>query len=179
MNAHRHTVESEFFKASAVPKDGQHQAPHDSPYIATQSRRNVPHMRATNTQIWQSQHQSTKGYASQSSTSFAPTRLHAPAHHLQRQPNNNPPPTHVSQQQSQPTSNAITDLIPYCTTEPPLRHEEVIAISDIAGSLKELMLLALGASVGDETCGERLVQAVGHKTAGNIVDFFVVEWEVI
>lgn len=74
--------------------------------------------------------------------------------------------------------NVVTDILPYCTTELPLTQEQVIALSDVAGSVKELALLALSASAGDCVSIETLHAAVGTATANNIVDFFVDEWEV-
>ena len=62
--------------------------------------------------------------------------------------------------------------------EPPLNSAQTIALSDIAGSLKELALLALGAASGDADCGEILDAAVGARTAANIIEFFVDEWEI-
>jgi hypothetical protein len=57
-------------------------------------------------------------------------------------------------------------------------QDQVIALSDVVGSLKELVLLALGASAGDEVCVDKLECAVGSETASNIMEFFVDEWEV-
>lgn len=72
----------------------------------------------------------------------------------------------------------MTDVLPYCTTEPPLTQEQVIALSDIAGSVKELVLLALTAASGDRSSISKLTSAVGSMTADNIIDFFIDEWEV-
>jgi hypothetical protein len=74
--------------------------------------------------------------------------------------------------------SAVTDILPYCTTEPPLRQEQIIALSDIAGSVKELVLLALGAEAGDAVCAGKMEGAVGAETTGSIVEFFAAEWEV-
>ncbi|KAH8725326.1 hypothetical protein GQ44DRAFT_681788 [Phaeosphaeriaceae sp. PMI808] len=84
----------------------------------------------------------------------------------------------TSRHRNNALNNVVADLLPYCTTEPPLRQEQVIALSDIVGSLREFVLLALGASSGEAGCADRLISAVGEKTAGNIVDFFVDEYEV-
>ena len=87
--------------------------------------------------------------------------------------------SHVApRHQNRIPENAVTDLLPYCTTGPPLRQEQIIALSNIVGSLKELVLLARGAAAGDAGCGDKLVDAVGVETASNIVGFFVDEWEV-
>lgn len=74
--------------------------------------------------------------------------------------------------------NAVSDLLPYCTTGPPLVQEQAIALTDAAGSLKELVLLALGAISGDAGCVERLEGAVGYQTTMNIAEFFGNEWEI-
>ncbi|OAL07603.1 hypothetical protein IQ06DRAFT_13004 [Phaeosphaeriaceae sp. SRC1lsM3a] len=84
----------------------------------------------------------------------------------------------ASRQHDQVPRNVVTDILPYCTTELPLTQEQVIALSDVAGSVKELALLALSASAGDCVSIETLHAAVGTATANNIVDFFVDEWEV-
>jgi hypothetical protein len=81
-------------------------------------------------------------------------------------------------QQTHLPESAATDILPYCTTEPPLRQEEVIALSDVAGSVKELVLLALGVAAGDVACAEKMEGAVGTDITGNIVEFFAEEWEV-
>ncbi|KAG9188688.1 hypothetical protein G6011_07393 [Alternaria panax] len=73
---------------------------------------------------------------------------------------------------------AVNDLLPYCTTEPPLNEAQVIALSDIVGSLRELVVLALGAASGAAGCMEKLEGAVGWQAAGNIADFFADEWEI-
>jgi hypothetical protein len=83
-----------------------------------------------------------------------------------------------SRKQPHLPESAVTDILPYCTTEPPLRQEHVIALSDIAGSMKELVLLALGVAAGDARCAEKMESAVGAETTGSFVDFFADEWEV-
>ncbi|KAH7076577.1 hypothetical protein BKA63DRAFT_552480 [Paraphoma chrysanthemicola] len=80
--------------------------------------------------------------------------------------------------QARTSENAVTDLLPFCTTGPPLQEEQIIALSDVAGSLKEVMMLALGAAAGDRTCVDKLEGAVGRAAAVRIVDFFGEEWEV-
>lgn len=56
-----------------------------------------------------------------------------------------------------------------------LSGDQVIALSDVAGSLKELVLLALSSTV-DEGAKETLERAVGAEAAAGIVDFWVDEW---
>lgn len=82
------------------------------------------------------------------------------------------------QQNPIPVGNAVIDLLPYCTAGAPLRQDQIIALSDIVGSLKELALLALGASAGDAVSGDKLTGAVGQETASDIVAFFADELEV-
>ncbi|EUC48756.1 hypothetical protein COCMIDRAFT_33830 [Bipolaris oryzae ATCC 44560] len=86
-----------------------------------------------------------------------------------------PPPLH---HQSHPTGNTVRDLLPYCTTEPPLNEAQVIALSDVVGSLRELVPLALAAAAGDERSVRKLESAVGKRDAVGVVEFFVDEWEV-
>jgi hypothetical protein len=74
--------------------------------------------------------------------------------------------------------SAVAHILPFCTTEPPLRQEDVIALSDVAGSLKELVLLALGAARGDGVSVRRLEGTVGRGVAEGVVEFFAEEWEV-
>ncbi|KAI4907468.1 hypothetical protein J4E90_009497 [Alternaria incomplexa] len=86
-----------------------------------------------------------------------------------------PPPP---RQPSRTLGNAVNDLIPYCTTEPPLSQAQVIALSDVVGSLKELVVLALGAASGVPGSMEILEGAVGSQAAVNILEFFADEWEI-
>lgn len=98
--------------------------------------------------------------------------------HLQAPPRPKPPP---ARQQTHPNApkTAVTHILPYCTTEAPLRQEQVIALSDVVGSVKELVLLAVGAAAGDSACVDKLEGAVGGAhTAGCVVEFFAGEWEV-
>lgn len=92
-------------------------------------------------------------------------------------------PPHPSAHTSSPHQtliprNVVKDLLPYCTVEPPLSETQVIAVSDVAGSLKELALLALSAASGDIACLKKLQAAVGERTATNIIEFFADEWEI-
>ncbi|EMD66942.1 hypothetical protein GGP41_005428 [Bipolaris sorokiniana] len=88
-----------------------------------------------------------------------------------------PPPPSL-RQQHHATGNTVHDLLPYCTTEPPLNEAQVIALSDVVGSLRELVSLALAAAAGDERSMRKLESAVGERDAVNVVEFFVDEWEV-
>ena len=75
--------------------------------------------------------------------------------------------------------SAVTMLLPYCTADTPLNGSQVIAITDVAGSLRELVLLALGAKDGDEECVHRLGSALGSEQAWEgVVEFFSGEFEV-
>jgi hypothetical protein len=62
--------------------------------------------------------------------------------------------------------------------EPPLNEAQVIALSDVVGSLRELVLLALSAASGDRGSVEKLGGAVGQQAARGIMEFFVDEWEI-
>jgi hypothetical protein len=97
----------------------------------------------------------------------------APAHRQHQAPAN---PS--LRPQSCALESTVTTLLPYCTTGPPLQQDQVIALSDIVGSLRELVLLVRGAATGDAKCEEKLVGAVGTETASNIVGFFADEWEI-
>ncbi|KAF2846843.1 hypothetical protein T440DRAFT_220490 [Plenodomus tracheiphilus IPT5] len=94
-----------------------------------------------------------------------PTR---PQHHT------HPPP----RLQARATQSAANDLLPYCTMTPPLDEAQVIALSDVAGSLREVVLLALGALSGDPNCIQILHNAVGEQAASGIAEFFMEEWEL-
>lgn len=101
---------------------------------------------------------------------------HHHSSHVQREHQNNT--QIVPRQQTRPAQNAVRDLLPYCTMMPPLNQAQVIALSDVAGSLKELAFLALGAVAGDPNCVRTLEGAVGEHTAGSIAEFFMDEWEM-
>ncbi|KAL1609141.1 hypothetical protein SLS59_001504 [Nothophoma quercina] len=82
-------------------------------------------------------------------------------------------------QQQAAATNAVTTLLPYCTADIPLNEGQVIALTDIAGSLKELVLLALGAKDGDSECTSMLEGALGSQQAvSSVLDFFSDEFEV-
>lgn len=61
---------------------------------------------------------------------------------------------------------------------PPLNEAQVIALSDIVGNLKELVVLALSAVAGDRRSIAKLESAVGPDAAANIADFFADEYEM-
>ena len=72
---------------------------------------------------------------------------------------------------------AYHNLLPYCTVEMPLNEQQVIGLSDVAGSLKEVMLLAMRART-NEQYAMHLGDAVGVQSLGGIVDFFTDEFEM-
>jgi hypothetical protein len=76
------------------------------------------------------------------------------------------------------TESAVTDVLPFCTTEPPLKQEQVIALSDVVGSVKELVVLALSAAAGEHGGIAKMDSALEPRTARNIVEFFSEEWEM-
>lgn len=88
-------------------------------------------------------------------------------------------PSIPAKQHKPAAANAVTTLLPYCTADIPLNESQVIAVTDIARNLKELVLLALYAKDGDEECMSRLRTALGSEQAvSGIVDFFSGEFEV-
>jgi hypothetical protein len=99
-----------------------------------------------------------------------------------------PPATHhphLRTHQSTPTTTTtITTLPPLLallatsTTSTPLTRDQILALSDEAGSLRELVLLALGAGAGEPGCVARLVHAVGEEGAQAVVEFWGDEWVV-
>lgn len=85
-----------------------------------------------------------------------------------------------SKQRAAKQSSAVTTLLPYCTAEAPLSNSQVIAITDVAGSLKELVMLALRIKAGDEEGLRRLEGALGsEQVMAGLVDFFGDEFEVM
>lgn len=75
--------------------------------------------------------------------------------------------------------SAVMDLLPYCTTQTKLLgRAEVISFSDVAGSLREVVLLALRDSgVEDEVMGG-LEGALGPDGAKGVREFWRNEWAV-
>jgi hypothetical protein len=127
-----------------------------------------------NTYQHQHQGQHQHQHRTQSHSQHQAPTLHRQQHAPTSAPSQVPPPPRPD---SRATASTVTTLLPYCTTGPSLRQDQVIALSDIVGSLKELVLLVQGAATGDAKCEEKLVGAVGTETASNIVRFFVDEWE--
>ncbi|CAN9128356.1 unnamed protein product [Alternaria alternata] len=121
--------------------------------------------RMTNSAIGHTQH-STQHYFQQQHQA----RIPLPSHNVASVP----PP----RQPARVVVNAVNGLLPYCTTEPPLDEAQVIALSDVVGSLRELATLALGAASGAAGCMKKLEGAVGPRAAGNIAEFFADEWEI-
>ncbi|KAF2442145.1 hypothetical protein P171DRAFT_487400 [Karstenula rhodostoma CBS 690.94] len=76
-----------------------------------------------------------------------------------------------------PAKSAYRDLLPYCTADTPLTEQQVIALSDIAGSLREVVVLAVRART-DEGVAEVLAGAVGEAGMRGVVEFFEEEFEV-
>ncbi|CAE7001677.1 hypothetical protein PTNB85_09125 [Pyrenophora teres f. teres] len=107
---------------------------------------------------------------------YSQQQYHGQMSHQSRHGPSVPPPPR--QQTHTTTTSTVRDLLPYCTTEPPLDEAQVIALSDVVGSLKELVLLSLCATSGDVSSMEKLEGAVGQQTAANITDFFADEWEI-
>lgn len=123
------------------------------------------------------QHITTRdAHAQHSAQHYIHQQPHVQAPHQTRNTPSMPPPP--LRQQAQVTGNAVRDLLPYCTTEPPLDEAQVIALSDVVGSLRELVLLALAAASGDVSSIDKLEGALGERAAANIFEFFVDEWEI-
>lgn len=84
----------------------------------------------------------------------------------------------TKKQKASPNS-AVTSLLPFCTVNKTLDDSQVIAVTDIAGSLKELALLALRAKDGDEESMSSLEGALGSEQGmTGVVDFFTDEFEM-
>lgn len=79
--------------------------------------------------------------------------------------------------QYQTRKTAYHDLLPYCTAETPLNEQQVLGLSDVAGSLREVMLVALRAKT-DEEYARALAAAVGVDAVQGVVDFFEDEFEI-
>ncbi len=76
-------------------------------------------------------------------------------------------------------SSAVTTLLSYCTADIPLNESQVIAVTNVGGTLKELVVLALKAKDGDVDCMGRLESALGSEQAvAGFVDFFSDEYEI-
>lgn len=87
-------------------------------------------------------------------------------------------PLHPHSKVEGQSRRAVTDLLPFCTTGAPLNEAQVVALSDVVGSLKELAMTAVCAASGDPETMGMLIGAVGNQAAVNIVEFFAEEWEV-
>lgn len=84
-----------------------------------------------------------------------------------------------SKQQDPVAGSAATTLLPHCTVDIPLNKSQVIAVTGVAASLKELVVLTLGAKDGDEQCVSRLRGALGgEQAAAGILGFFSGEFEI-
>ncbi|OAL56053.1 hypothetical protein IQ07DRAFT_187377 [Pyrenochaeta sp. DS3sAY3a] len=103
---------------------------------------------------------------------------HPHPHHQTHIPHHNSINNTLPVQNQNTPQNVVQHLLPYCTTEPPLTAPQVIALSDAAGTLRELVLLALGAATGDIEFAARVENSVGSQAALNIVEFFADEWEI-
>ncbi|PVH98592.1 hypothetical protein DM02DRAFT_43530 [Periconia macrospinosa] len=73
--------------------------------------------------------------------------------------------------------SAVRDLLPFCTSTLPLGEAQVVNLSDMAGSLKEVMLIAMQAAMDDDVMAH-LQSAVGEEAAEGIVNFFSDEFQI-
>jgi hypothetical protein len=97
-----------------------------------------------------------------------------PSHHI-----HNATTVHAPSTQHKTPESIVTKLLPHCTVERPLDESQVISLTDAAGSLQELVLLALGAKDGDEACLNIFADALGSEQAvAGVMDFFCDEFEV-
>ncbi|KAF2013398.1 hypothetical protein BU24DRAFT_236777 [Aaosphaeria arxii CBS 175.79] len=69
----------------------------------------------------------------------------------------------------------VTDLLPWCTATGRLSEPQVIALSDVAGSLKELMLLSLRA-IKEEGTRQAVESLLGPELARCVIEFWAEEW---
>lgn len=65
--------------------------------------------------------------------------------------------------------------MPWCTTQGQLSNSQLIALSDVAGSLTELVRLCLAAAV-DEGARSVIEGAVGSEAAAGVIEFWTDEW---
>ena len=71
------------------------------------------------------------------------------------------------------------DLLPYCTTRTKLlSRAEVISFSDVAGSFREVVLLALRTSGAEDEEMGGLEGALGPDGAKGVREFWHNEWVV-
>jgi hypothetical protein len=99
-----------------------------------------------------------------------------PATHRRKTSTNNVPPSNDREHQI-PTVNDALGLLPWCTSEGRLRNDQAIALSDVGGSLKEVMLVALTAAVNDGA-KEEIERAVGGAAAAAVIEFWNEEYAV-
>lgn len=71
--------------------------------------------------------------------------------------------------------SAGLDLVPYCTTRAKLNREEVLNLSDLAGGLNDLVILAVGGYVNEEGT-DVLDGALGKEVADGIRAFWAEEF---
>jgi len=76
-----------------------------------------------------------------------------------------------------PTVDDALGLLPWCTSEGRLRNDQAIALSDVGGNLKEVMLVALTAAV-EEGAKEAIERAVGRAAAAAVMEFWNEEYAV-
>jgi hypothetical protein len=101
------------------------------------------------------------------SSSIKPSNIGHPAKHA-----------HISHLARPMARQRAQSQMSYCTTEPPLKQEQIIALSDVVGSLKELVFLVLSAAAGEPGGADKMESAVDPRTARNIVEFLSEEWEI-
>jgi hypothetical protein len=123
-------------------------------------------------------HPDTKQAAMPQNSNHA-TTPHGTSRYAQHTPATHHP--HIRTHQSTPTTATLPPLLALLatsTTSTPLTGDQILALSDEAGSLRELVLLALGAGAGEPGCVARLVNAIGEEGAQAVVEFWGDEWVV-
>ncbi|KAK7191789.1 hypothetical protein DPSP01_007174 [Paraphaeosphaeria sporulosa] len=102
---------------------------------------------------------------------------HRPRTHIYTLPPSLMTPQLHGKANNQPPKSAYRDLLPYCTVDTPLTEQQVVRLSDIAGSLREVVALAVRART-NERARAVLREALGEGVARGVVEFWEEEFEV-
>lgn len=159
-----------------LPVGSQHAVQHGRPVVSPQIDYH-PRAMQTNTRFDNRSpvSQSTRQRQYQQSHHHQP-QLHARNMHQSHDAAASPAP---SKQHKVAAHSAVATLLSHCTVEIPLNQSQVIALTDVAGSMKELVILALGAKDGGEESLGSLKSALGSDEAvAGVVDFFSDEFEI-
>ncbi|KAF9735817.1 hypothetical protein PMIN06_002181 [Paraphaeosphaeria minitans] len=92
-----------------------------------------------------------------------------------------PPSLTTPQLRAKPNNHsaksAYRDLLPYCTADTLLTEQQVVRLSDVAGSLREVVVLAVRARMDERAAGV-LREALGEGGARGVVEFWEEEFEI-